>query len=461
MATIAGPNIIKDATVLFLDAGSRESNIKATNNMVDNSGWVVGYSQTGGWPANGDAAQNEILYDTDPWGNQSLVLKTHPNNANANGGWEGIAPGYSVSIDKTKKYRSTVWVRRTTTNSAGTFYHGLHTNGTGDIIKLDGNTETNPYWTCRSIGTFTQNEWYLHVGHIFPYGSAAMTDSTSGFWTRSGGWLNNNGCNIGGDCRFPSNATLLRQRTYHYYANDANSNIELFNPRIDLCDGTEPTIQELLNIGLSQWKDLSSSANHGSLNNGVSFDSTNGGCMVFDGTDDYFQANIGTTLLDGDPTFTIEMWVKRRTGTNIAANSGFWGMGGSGQGNSVEGWTPTANLIHLDVWDSTRLESTYYYPENQYVYICWTKSGVGQETTNVKGYYNGVEMALTKTRAATRTNQFNTSTSGIGTCLGKLAADSASYSAPINIAQFRISTRALTASEVQQNFNALRRKFNV
>jgi hypothetical protein len=181
--------------------------------------------------------------------------------------------------------------------------------------------------------------------------------------------------------------------------------------------------------------------------------------MSFDGVNDYMQANINSTELDGDPSLSVDMFVRRRLGTNIGGSAGFWGIGGAGRGNSIEGWTPTANLIHLDVYDSTRLATSFSYPENEFIHICWTKNGAGHETTNVKCYINGFEVGLTKTRNATIVNQFNTSTNGIGVCLGRINADSTSFHAPIDIGSFKIYNRALTAQEIQQNFNATKSRY--
>jgi hypothetical protein len=199
------------------------------------------------------------------------------------------------------------------------------------------------------------------------------------------------------------------------------------------------------------WVDLSGNGNKGTLTNGPTFDSTSKS-IVFDGIDDFMQANISSKDLDGDPTFTVDMVVKRNLGTNIGPNYGFWGIGGTGQGNSVQGWTPTQNLIHLDVYDSTRLATSEYYPENQYIHLVWTKNGPGQETTNVKCYVNGVEKSLTKTRNATRTNQFNTSTNGVGVCLGRINGDSSNFQSPVTVSSFRVYNNALSQTEVLQNY---------
>jgi hypothetical protein len=211
------------------------------------------------------------------------------------------------------------------------------------------------------------------------------------------------------------------------------------------------------------WTDLSGNGNNGTLYNGPTYSNR---IVSFDGSNDYMQANIGTTALNGDPSFTVDMFVRRRTGTNIGGSAGFWGIGGTGQGNSVQGWTPIANLIHLDVYDSTRLSpdtgaSISYYPEGQFVHVSWTKNGPGHETSNVKLYINGVERSLTKTRDATRTNQFNTSTNGVGVCLGRINADAANFHAPIDVGAFKVYSSALSAAQVAQNFNALRERYGL
>lgn len=211
------------------------------------------------------------------------------------------------------------------------------------------------------------------------------------------------------------------------------------------------------------WADLSGNNNNGTLYNGPTYSNR---IISFDGVNDYMQANIGTTALNGDPSFTVDMFVRRRTGTNIGGTAGFWGIGGTGQGNSVQGWTPIANLIHLDVYDSTRLspdtgQSISYYPEGQFVHVCWTKNGPGHETSNVKLYINGVERSLTKTREATRTNQFNTSTPGVGVCLGRINADAAVFHAPVDVGAFKVYSTALSATQVAQNFNALRTRYAI
>lgn len=54
------------------------------------------------------------------------------------------------------------------------------------------------------------------------------------------------------------------------------------------------------------WKDLSGNNNNGTLTNGPTFDSNNGGSIVFDGTNDYVS---NTMSNPGSMPITFEFWI--------------------------------------------------------------------------------------------------------------------------------------------------------
>ena len=61
----------------------------------------------------------------------------------------------------------------------------------------------------------------------------------------------------------------------------------------------------------SIWYDASGNGNNGTLFNTPTYTSGAAGFISFNGTTQYMQANIGTTALDGDPSFTIEFVVHK------------------------------------------------------------------------------------------------------------------------------------------------------
>ena len=69
------------------------------------------------------------------------------------------------------------------------------------------------------------------------------------------------------------------------------------------------------------WYDLSSSLNNGTLVNGVTFSSVNGGVMVFDGSNDYVTLSNRTTT-----SFTLGCWIKT-TANSLSGSQGYEGNG--------------------------------------------------------------------------------------------------------------------------------------
>tara|TARA_Y100000114_G_C11762302_1_gene330527 strand:- start:1296 stop:2942 length:1647 start_codon:yes stop_codon:yes gene_type:complete len=55
------------------------------------------------------------------------------------------------------------------------------------------------------------------------------------------------------------------------------------------------------------WSDLSGSSNNGTLTNGVTYSSDNGGVLVFDGTDDYLVT--GSDMFNANNDFTVSIWL--------------------------------------------------------------------------------------------------------------------------------------------------------
>ena len=63
------------------------------------------------------------------------------------------------------------------------------------------------------------------------------------------------------------------------------------------------------------WSDLSSNGNNGTLVNSPTFNSANGGGIVFDGTDDY--VSISDTTILRPTVFTLDAWIKPTSFTNL------------------------------------------------------------------------------------------------------------------------------------------------
>ena len=58
--------------------------------------------------------------------------------------------------------------------------------------------------------------------------------------------------------------------------------------------------------GSTTWRDLSGNNNSGSLVNGPTFNSVNGGSIVFDGSNDYVEIS----PVNASSQFTLNLWIK-------------------------------------------------------------------------------------------------------------------------------------------------------
>lgn len=222
------------------------------NNKLGPHGWTAGTGSmaVGGYPtfnANGDANEQNRYTGTDPWGNSAMVWQCTSTGGNdASGGWN--TDGFA--IDNTKLYRFSVWVRRTSATTGGTFYFGLQSSNGNAINISSGGTDGNPYWYIVGTGGLTQNQWYLVVGHCYPVShNGTQMHPDSGIYTTASGKIGNN--TSGADFKWSSGTTTGVHRTYHYYCTDTTTRIEFFWPRVDIVNGSQPSISQLLTSSTS------------------------------------------------------------------------------------------------------------------------------------------------------------------------------------------------------------------
>jgi hypothetical protein len=199
--------------------------------------------------------------------------------------------------------------------------------------------------------------------------------------------------------------------------------------------------------GSTTWNDVSRSGNNGTLTNGPTFNSGNGGSIVFDGSNQYIKPPNSTTLQLTN--FTLSSWVRINvqnidqfiidTSTN----------GGSGFGYSYR--IKTDNKIRFWAYDANNaLDSTTTISPNIWYNILVTYNN----TSKIQSIYiNGVFNV-----SNTHTNTFVVSTVTNLQIGGSLVLGGYING---NIAQTSIYNRNLSASEVSQNYNATKSRFGL
>jgi len=177
------------------------------------------------------------------------------------------------------------------------------------------------------------------------------------------------------------------------------------------------------------------------------------GTVGFNGSTNYISIpsfSLGST----DPIVSINQWIKR---TASFTNGGYWGLGGGSSNNGINSYTSVSNKIGWDLWGQTTFHTGQDYPLNQWVNVCWVKTGATFTTSTLKIYINGVEVPLTTT-VRNNSSVVNLRTS---LTIGRLTDNTNLYYAPGDVGVTQVFSKALSAAEVQQNFNALRGRYGI
>ncbi len=213
-------------------------------NLLDTRTWVYGSSSApAGFPQNtaSSGGANYIEHDTLPDGSRGLLWRARSGSAttgNPEGGWDSDV----FAIDHTKLYRFTVWIRCFGGNASGSFYLGVGANTVNDV---GGGVNGNPYFFAQGRSSLIGGEWYLLAGYVLPSGYSGGQQNISGLYRATTGQR----VSAGTDFRWISGQTTSAHRTYQFYTNQANNYQDFFDPRVELCDGTEPSLGELLAMG--------------------------------------------------------------------------------------------------------------------------------------------------------------------------------------------------------------------
>lgn len=169
-------------------------------------------------------------------------------------------------IDREKKYRLSVWLKKSkTANNAGRVYFGLiasqtflPTSGDGTsptnvhFLGSNGTQASNPYFFFGFMPEEYMDEWILMVSFIRPLSdTTAVATPDTGMYTTDGvklppSTLETNPPNEFQEFRFSLPTQYLGLRAFMYYANQPNEFMETCSPRIDLVDGNEIPVEQLI-----------------------------------------------------------------------------------------------------------------------------------------------------------------------------------------------------------------------
>lgn len=195
--------------------------------------------------------------------------------------------------------------------------------------------------------------------------------------------------------------------------------------------------------GSTVWNDLSRGNYSGSLLNGPTFNTGSGGSIIFDGVNDSLTSNF-TGIVD---SVTIECWYR---GTKVTRNH-LWNFGVG----------LTTNLYCN--FNDSGIPLWFYWNGNGTPFLWFTQGNFTDGTikqlifthtgSDNQAYLNG--QLLTAGRATAGTQTFSNVNSGSSFDIGSTQPFGG------NIFIFKIYNRALSAQEIQQNYNATKGRFGL
>jgi len=194
------------------------------------------------------------------------------------------------------------------------------------------------------------------------------------------------------------------------------------------------------------WSDLSGNGITGTLQT-PTFSATKNGCLVFNGTADY----VSTPTVFNNTAGTWECWFN----PSILTGDGAYGRRLMHQSNA--GGNNEVNFTHI----SGNLQWLGY--GTSYVWQLTCTGGVSLSNWySVVGTYDGSTAALylngVLSSSVAQTGPVGTATGGL--YIGRVGFTNVGRFGG-SISQVKVYNRALTATEVAQNFNALRGRFGV
>ena len=376
-------------------------------------------------------------------------------------GTNDYASGFGSSIvpTSTAQYTVSMWVYRTrnnvgyeellsqwtSANSGNSFYFGFNnsnvrfTDNWNDVV-VSGAGNTNVWMNL--VGVYTTSNAFIYLN------GALVATRGSGFsYTGTG----------------PLILGRQGELTSEYFGGNI-SNVLIYNKALSAAEVLQnyeaqkskfdtTIVQQGLTLNLdagnpysyagsgTTWFDTSGNSYNGTLTNGPTYSTTNGGIINFDGTDDYSVSTV-TSITNSS---TVGIWIKS---SNYAAKIPL-SIASTNYGSGPNIFF-SGNYINWNTGDGAGNPFTNSsYPDSNWHYIVVTNDS----STNAKLYIDGVLIGTAGYRStlSSASNNF---------WLGRFSGDN-NYTINASIGAAQLYNRVLTAAEVLQNYNATKARFGL
>lgn len=215
------------------------------------------------------------------------------------------------------------------------------------------------------------------------------------------------------------------------------------------------------------WSDLSGNGRNATLYNNVSYSSEKNGCLDFNRTDDSYatiphDATISSEVFGTSTNFTLSAWFVIDAYANYScfiqkATGGAWSNTTAGLWSWImtNGSQPRLRFVFGSNVGSNPAGSYTFVDYNATAGVWYNMVGTA-DGTNIRLYINGNLVGTQPISNVTTTRSENTADITIGR-----RSINTNPECDGRISNISVYNRGLTASEVQQNFNALRGRFGI
>jgi hypothetical protein len=208
------------------------------------------------------------------------------------------------------------------------------------------------------------------------------------------------------------------------------------------------------------WSDISGNNKNGTITNGPTFNSSNGGSIAFDGLNDYVSIGVGSGVNQlGTGNFTITGWF-RRPNTGIFAGNiiGDYYTGGvetNGEWQVLAGSNNNTGTTTIYVYRAGFSGWVYLNQTTGFATDTWVNFALSRIGSTITLYANGGAVGSTVTDSGT----WGTATGNLNVGID---GDNASEGFNGRLATIMVyKGKGLTSTEVLQNYNALKSRFGL
>lgn len=192
------------------------------------------------------------------------------------------------------------------------------------------------------------------------------------------------------------------------------------------------------------WRDVSGGGNNGTLTNEPTFDSQNGGSILFDGINDFVSIS-GTRSLT---TFTMLCWIRRN------------GFQDSYVGIMFNRST-NANTVGMNIGPDRLVKLGYHYKNQESTYNFNSNLIIPDLTWCMVAYVQESTQAILYVNTSSATNAVGQAGADLNVLNLCRDSDFASRVFKGNVAISMLYNRNLSAAEILQNYNAQKSRFGV